>query len=250
MKQAASLLGSLQDVVSACGQAVARKATSSGSVPAAILRATELRMSPALGFGSVVFHLRGAAEVVSHDDYPDTQGTETLLDEAFSKLFAVLDFATEGRVSDPSTVNELRRLGPRFAKHLNDLAKQVMDSEIDIDLSWNSSSTSTQTKSTLRRSGALALKDAIERNREEISRQTFTGTISTVSTVVKPQLLTSDGQRIDMTVDTHVAANLGIYFNREVVVEVEQRRLWSIATDAEGLSYKLLHIQFADPVLP
>jgi hypothetical protein len=59
----------------------------------------------------------------------------------------------------------------------------------------------------------------------------------------------ADGRRIDMTVDAQVAANLGMYYNRAVVVEVEQRRLWSIATERETLSYKLLHIELAEPEL-
>ncbi|MEV4875404.1 MULTISPECIES: hypothetical protein [Streptomyces griseus group] len=247
VRQASSILSSLQEVVSACGQAVARKITAAGSMPGAILRATELRMSPALGFGSVVFHLGGASEVVTGDEFPGTTGTETLLDRVFGELFEVLDFVAENGIPDPEAVNHLRKLGPRFAKHLNDLAKEVMASEIDVDLAWKSSSTSTE--SSLKRPGALALKDAIERNREEVTTETFHGVLSTVSTVVRPQLLMADGRRIDMSVDALVAANLGMYYNREVAVEVEQRRLWSIATEQETLSYKLLHINLAEPQL-
>ncbi|MFJ2648294.1 hypothetical protein ACIO1C_16350 [Streptomyces sp. NPDC087420] len=247
VRQATSILGSLQDVVSACGQAVARKITAAGSMPGAILRATELRMSPALGFGSVVFHLGGASEVVTGDEFPGTTGTETLLDRVFGELFAVLDFVAKNQIPDSVTVEHLRKLGPRFAKHLNELAKEVMDSEIDIDLAWRSSSSSAD--STLKRPGALALKDAIERNREEVSSEYFQGVLSTVSMLVRPQLVMFDGRRIDMAVDVQVAANLGMYYNRQVAVEVEQRRLWSIATERETLSYKLLHIELAEPEL-
>ncbi|MGW4878931.1 hypothetical protein ACWEPI_20510 [Streptomyces sp. NPDC004262] len=244
VREATSILGSLQEAVSACGQAIAQKATAAGSLSASILRATELRFSPALGFGSVVFHLGGATEALTGDEIPETIGTETLLDKVFQELFMVLDFAEKDQIMENDAVEQLRHLGPRLAKHLNELAKEIMDSEIDVGLTWRSRSFSADTA--LKRRGALALKDAIERNREEVSRQTLSGVLSTVSTVVRPQLTTLDGRRIDMSVDVNVAATLGSFYNREVEVDVEVRRLWSIATDRETLNYKLLSIRFSE----
>lgn len=246
VREATSILGSLQEAVSACGQAVAKKATAAGSVQSAILRATELRLSPALGFGSVVFHLGGAAESLEGDEAPDGIGSDILLDRVFRDLFAILNSVASDDLGETTTVDSLKLLGPRTVRHLNDLAKEVTESEIDIDLSWLNGSGSAN--ASLHRRGALALKDAIQRTREEVEQKTFHGTLSTVSTLVHPQLLADDGQRIDMSVSPEEAARLGDYFNRRVVVEVEQTTTWSVTTGKETLRYRLLTIGFAEEI--
>ncbi|MEU6424165.1 hypothetical protein [Streptomyces spiralis] len=242
VREATSILGSIQETVSACGQAVARKATAAGTIHSAILRATELRLSPALGFGSVVFHLGGASEHVTGDEIPDTTGTETLLDLVFRTLFKIIDVVQTDDPSESSPVEELRLLGPRTVKHLNDLAKEITDGEIDVDFVWQSRAA--RTKATLGRRGALALKDAIDRTKEEVTIQRIKGTLSTVSTLVHPQLLSDDGPRINLSVTPEAAANLGAYYNRRVEVQVEQTRRWSITTGRESFTYKLLQIEY------
>jgi hypothetical protein len=241
VREATSILGTIQEVVSACGQAVANKATAAGSIHSAILHATELRFSPALGFGSVVFHLGGASEEITGDEIPETTGTDTLLDLVFRTLFKIIDVVQTDDPSVSSPVESLRLLGPRTAKHLNDLAKEITESDIDIDFIWRSRVD--RSKATLGRRGALALKDAIERTREEVTIQRIQGTLSTVSTLVHPQLLADDGRRINLSVTQEAAANLGAYYNRRVEVQVEQTRSWSITTGRESYTYKLIQIE-------
>lgn len=240
VRQATSILGTIQEAVSACGQAVAKKATAAGSIHSAILHATELRFSPALGFGSVVFHLDGTSEQITGDEIPETTGTETLLDLVFRTLFKIIDVAQIDDPAKSSPVEHLRLLGPRTAKHLNDLAKEITESEIDVDFTWRSRVESSKT--TLGRRGALALKDAIERTKEEVTIQRIRGTLSTVSTLVHPQLLADDGQRINLAVTPEAAAHLGAYYNRRVEVQVEQSRNWNITTGRETYTYKLIRI--------
>ncbi|GGT62740.1 hypothetical protein ABT368_32320 [Streptomyces althioticus] len=244
VREATSILGTVQEAVSACGQAVAKKATAAGAIHSAILRATELRFSPALGFGSVVFHLGGTAEPVTGDEIPETTGSDTLLDLVFRTLFKVINTAQVDDPAKASPVDDLRLLGPRTAKHLNDLAKAITESEIDVDFVWRSRVE--RSRATLGRRGALALKDAIERTKEEITVQNIRGTLSTVSTVVHPQLLTDDGRRINLSVDPEGAAHLGAYFNRRVEVQVEQKRSWSVTTGRESFNHKLLRIEYID----
>ncbi|MGY0019018.1 hypothetical protein ACVHNB_08540 [Streptomyces sp. YJ-C3] len=242
MREATTIIGTVQEAVTACGQAVAKKATAAGSVQAAILRATELRFSPALGFGSVVFHLGGSAEPVTGDEIPETSGSDTLLDLAFRAFFNVINTAQVDDPSKASSVEDLRLLGPRTARHLSDLAKAITESEIDIDFVWRSRAE--KHNATLGRRGALALRDAIERTKQETTVQNIRGTLSTVSTVVHPQLLTDDGKRINLFVDPDNAAHLGAYFNRRVEVQVEQTRNWSTATGRESFTHKLLRIDY------
>ncbi|MFE2232169.1 hypothetical protein ACFXA4_06290 [Streptomyces sp. NPDC059442] len=241
VREATSILGTIQETVSACGQAVAKKATAAGSIHSAILHATELRFSPALGFGSVVFHLDGASEQITGDEIPETTGTETLLDLVFRTLFKIIDVVQTDDLAKSSPVDDLRLLGPRTAKHLNDLAKEITESEIDVDFVWRSRVESS--KATLGRRGALALKDAIERTKEEVTIQRIRGTLSTVSTLVHPQLLADDGRRINLSVTPEAAAYLGAYYNRRVEVQVEQTRNWSITTGRETYTYKLIQIE-------
>lgn len=241
VREATSILGTIQETVSACGQAVAKKATAAGSIHAAILRATELRFSPALGFGSVVFHLGGASEEVTGSELPETTGTETLLDQVFRTLFKIIEVAQTDDLSKKSPVEDLRLLGPRTVSHLNDLVKEIMESEIDVDFAWTSRAE--KSRATLGRRGALALKDAIERTKNEVTVQRIRGTLSTVSTVVHPQLLTDDGRRINLSVTPESAAHLGAYYNRRVEVQVEQTRNWSVTTGRETYVYKLIQIE-------
>lgn len=81
-REAAGILGPLQEAVASIGQVIARKATATGRINADVLRATELRLSPALLPGSVVFHLIGPAEDISEAEAPELTGTETLVDAA------------------------------------------------------------------------------------------------------------------------------------------------------------------------
>lgn len=241
VREATSILGAIQETVSACGQAVAKKVTSAGSIHAAILRATELRFSPALGFGSVVFHLGGSSEQVTGDELPEMTGTETLLDQVFRTLFKIIDTAQRDDLSKASPTEDLRLLGPRTISHLNDLVKEITESEIDVDFAWRSRAE--QSKATLGRRGALALRDAIERTKEEVTTQRIRGILSTVSTLVHPQLLADDGRKINLSVTPESAAHLGAYYNRRVEVQVEQTRNWSITTGRETYAYRLIKIE-------
>lgn len=241
VREATSILGSLQEVVSACGQALAKKATAAGSIHSAILKATELRLSPALGFGSVVFHLGGAPEEMTGDEIPELTGSPTLLDTTFRSLFGLLNTVEKDELAAAKTVDDLRVLGPRTVKHLNDLAEELTESEIDLDLSWRHGTD--RSAATLGRRGALALRDAIQRTQVEVSPQTFRGTLSTVSTVVFPQLILESGKRINLSVDPDLAAHLGAYYNQAVEIEVEQKRIWSLTTGRETFQYTLTRIE-------
>jgi hypothetical protein len=243
VRQAAAILGALQEAVTACGQAVTKKITTAGRVQNNILEATELRLSPALGFGSVVFHLGGVEEVLTGEELPDTDGSETLLDWVFRDLFAIIQVVESDDISAPLATESLRRLGPRTIAHLNDLAKEVTKSDIDIDMSWSSQNVSS--KASLRRRGALALQDAIQRSKKEVVQQQIQGVLATASTLISPQLLTEDGRKINMVAEPKIAAGLGAYYNRQVVVEVELTKLWSVTTGAETLTYRLLSIELA-----
>lgn len=53
-------------------------------------------------------------------------------------LFAIVDRSarTEDLGAAGSLAKELRRFGPRVAKHLSDLVYSIMKDEIDVDLTW------------------------------------------------------------------------------------------------------------------
>jgi hypothetical protein len=246
VREVSGILGSIQEAIASIGQALRNETTTRGAIQASIQRATELLMSPVLSSGSVVFHLTAAGERLNGNEATELTGTDTLVDAAMAELFAVFE-QSEGQQLDSATLaRELRRLGPRTAKHLSDLVKQVTDDQIDIDLSWRNPR-GRRRDASLQRQAALTLGQAIDRNRIEVQKVQLTGLLVTISSVAKAELLTDSGERIKMSVDTAAAPALGPFYNHRVTVHVEQTTTWSTNTGKETRAFSLIEIRLAEP---
>lgn len=247
VRNATAILTALQEAIAAIGQAIRHTPTSRGSIQSDILRATELRMSPSLGAGSVVFHLSGAAEEITGDEAAELTGSDTLVDAAVGSLFALLEQSNADDLESSTLTSDLRRLGPRTAKHLSDLSKRVVDDEIDIDLRWRNPAGHRRTAA-LQRRAALAIRDAIERNRVETDTVQLTGTLLTVSVVAKAelQLEDQDKTRVRLAVSPDDAPTLGPFFDKRVVATAERTTKWSTNTGIETRSYRLLELRLAE----
>lgn len=245
VRDAAGILTSIQEAVSSIGQAIRHETTTRGAIQAAILRATQLSLSPVLGNGSVVFHLAAKGEEVSGAEAAELTGTDTLVDAAMTELFSVFEQSEALQLDSAALAQALRRLGPRTAKHLSDLVKQVTTDEIDIDLAWRNPR-GRRREASLQRQAALALGRAIDRNKVEKKVVELTGLLVTVSAVGKAELRTDGGERIKISVDAVVAPTLGPFYTQRVVVQVEQTTVWSTNTGKETRAFSLVDIHLVE----
>jgi hypothetical protein len=247
VREAAGILGPLQEAVASIGQALVHKATASGRINADILRSTELRLSPVLAPGSVVFHLTGPAEEVSGAEAPELIGNETLVDAVMRELFALVgqaenvsEIETAGRLA-----HELRRFGSRTAKHLTELTSRVVDDEIDLDLTWRTPVGRIH-RAALQRRSAETIQAAIKLNEVEVCEVELTGDLVTVSMTKKAELHTQDLGNVALHVHDQLATSLGPFFNKQVVVTAELTTRWLINTGTEKRSYRMLGIRVVE----
>jgi hypothetical protein len=249
VREATAILTSLQETVASIGQALSQhKTTSSGPINAQILKSTELRMSPTVLPGSVVFHLTGPGEDITGEEALALTGTETLVDAAMRELFALVEQSQKTAELETAGLlaHDLRRFGPRVAKHLSDLTGNVISDEIDLDLSWRTPRGQRQWAS-LQRHSAQTLQDAIKLNEVKSSRVELTGVLTTISLTHKAELRMLDNRRVQISANDKLAASLGPFFNERVTVVAEETVRWSINTGRETRTYRMLDIRHAEP---
>lgn len=245
VREVTGILGPIQEAIASIGQALRHEPTTRGAIQASIQRATELFMSPVLSSGSVIFHLTAAGEQLSGDEAAELTGSDTLVDAAMGRLFAIFEQSEAHQLDSATLARDLRRLGPRTAKHLADLVKQVTNDQIDIDLSWRNPR-GQRREASLQQQAALTLGRAIDRNKVEVKKVQLVGLLATVSSIAKAELLADSGERIKMSVDTAVAPTLGPFYNQRVTVHVEQTTTWSTSTGKETRTFSLVDIDLAE----
>ena len=115
-RAATRALLSVQESVSSIGARLSGHTTSHGRIPGAILDATELRFSPSVLPGSVVFELSRATD---SENMVEDQVDRPLLDESFDRLFDLMQAV--GSSGTPGSIPaSMQALGPRAAKHIFD----------------------------------------------------------------------------------------------------------------------------------
>lgn len=250
VRQATAILSSIQESIASIGQALALEPTSRGVIQAEVLKATELRLSPDVGIGSVVFQLKGPAQGTQFDT-PESapSGFGTLVEAALSELFQLVEQSEGQGLQADALARELRRLGPRSAKHLSDLMERVLTDQISVDFTWYPPSARRRHASLQGRS-ARVIRLAIERNKIETTVVELTGILQTVSTVKKAELRTQDRGLVLVSVDNELAGEMGPYYNREVVVTAEQTTKWSTSTGTETRTFRLLEIREVGEGMP
>jgi hypothetical protein len=210
-----------------------------------LAEATRLFLQPQLGAGSLVFHL--VAEAPS-----DGEGTlgvdssESLLDLALQRLIGVVTDAEADQAEDLGQLADaVRRIGPQAASAINKVADTVVKHDIDIDLTWTSGLGRRRTAK-LRRRGALAIKDAVVRNRERTEVIPLTGLLETVSVGKDPvRVETPDGTTYKMAVDAELGKQLGPLLHRTVDVRAEETITW-LASGKVRRRYVLLSAEAVD----
>lgn len=247
VREATSILTSLQETVASIGQVLTHKATASGPINASVLKFTELRMTPELLPGSVIFRLTGPGEELTGDEAASLTGSDTLVDAAMRALFAIVDqsASTKNPEATGTLAKDLRRFGPRVAKHLAELVDSITKDAIDVDITWRTPRGLRQDAS-LPRDSARTLQDAIQLNRVVTRRIELTGTLTTISTTKKAELRTPDRRAVQIAVPDQLTTSLKPLFNELVVVRANETVKWSINTGRETRNYLMLDIRAAD----
>lgn len=77
----------------------------------------------------------GPGEQISGDEVAVSTGTDTLVDAAMRELFTLVAQSEDTAALETARqlARELRRFGPRVAKHLSELTGHVIQDEIDLD---------------------------------------------------------------------------------------------------------------------
>ena len=150
------VLGQFQDVLAEIGAAIVDDVPARGQLPESVRSRTELRFSPQVEPGSVVFTLhppQTEAGLVPSDSLP-------LLDQSLERLFLLFDSVElpESSGAGPETVvNSLVEFGPRTARHLFLFARALSVDGLSLDLGWTTSGSQLR-KSRLSSTGATYLR--------------------------------------------------------------------------------------------
>lgn len=231
-----------KNIVPATGSAGPRKKTSIGD-------ATRLYLQPQFGAGSLIFHLTADDPGEPEDDAAVGGPQESLLDRSAQRLLDVLSTAQEDTGEDLSALTvSVRQMGARAAAAVGRVAESVVKNEIDIDLTWSSAVGSRQT-ARLRRRGALAIQDAVQRNRVQTRSIDLVGVLETAS-VGKDliRVVASDGRDYRLSVAPELGRRLGPLLNQRVAVRAEETTVWKNGGN-EDRKYALVAID-AEPQLP
>lgn len=213
----------------------------------AVKDATRLFLRPQFGAGSLIFDLVGAdhASRVGDDDQGQVvdgaSQVEALLDRALLELLSIVD---SSEADSPEALGELSkyvaRMGPRVAAQLKQLSTHVTDEEINIELRWRSPRGS-HMRSNLTRRGALAIKDAVDRNKVRTDEVYITGMLETVSTGKDKVRIETPEEPFKMAVDAELGVTLGNLLHREVTARVERTTTWHNG-GRETTDYRLLAV--------
>lgn len=243
---AAQILDAMQGAVTAVGSSLRKAKRAKPPKDATgrrmgVRRATELRLSPTIAQGSVIFHLEGRAEPEPKEYQLSNEGSESLVDVAVVELLRVLQQAQddEGDTIGALTTR-LQKLGAGVASKLNALAEQTSEKGIDLDLAhWSPSGD--RSAALLKKRGADAIKEAVDRNRERTEQKTLIGRLNTVSDGADMCRITpEDGKPMRFSVDPEIGVAIGQLLGQEVTAEIETTIRWHIATGVEKRSHRLL----------
>ena len=231
LDHAGTLLNDLQMTVSWIGARLRSISDASAVMPGrsdrrGVREATKLFLQPQLGAGSLIFHLVGAPPPPSDPQQLPLHG-DSMLDDSLKELLDILGNAQDDKGDDMGDLtSSVRRMGSRVASALDRLADTVVKREIDLDVAWRSPQ-GRRSSAKLRRRGALALKDAVKRNREKTELIDLVGLLETASVGKDPvRIETPDGGVFKLRVDAELGARLGRLLHQMVAARAEQTTTW------------------------
>lgn len=229
----------VQDLVSVVGMAQRGKKSLSGAIPAAILRATELNLNPAASPGSLVFELRGTRPEIHPDQNPALDSKQTLADTAASEIFSLLGSAESGEGT--AVLRELQRLGPRVATHFRRLSALTLSESLLLDMRWQQGD-GRLIYGQIHAAGATELERVIAKSRTTLEPKQLHGHLVTISTEDKLVLRDEVGKRIPLVESERFAQDPALFYDKDVVAEVELEIEQHPSTGRDTKTYHLVSL--------
>ncbi|WP_214465603.1 hypothetical protein [Microbacterium flavescens] len=191
VREATTILGALQEVLSEVGAALRDQSPKRGPLPADILAETELQLSPQVAPGSVIFAMSPARDEALFD-------ASTLLGDALAEVFELFDQvelpASSG--GTPDTVSDsLRRFGPRTARQLVRFAGALKEHSLNLDVGIARSG-SRPKGSRITTSGAGFLESLAENATKRTNEVEIVGEVHNVGRDHRYKIDTADRGRI------------------------------------------------------
>lgn len=243
VREATTILGALQDVVSEVGAAIRDDSPKRGPLPAAILAETELLLSPQIAPGSVIFALSPSRDEALFD-------SSTLLDDALGEVFTLFEQVELPTSSGgtPDTVSEsLRRFGPRTARHLVRFAGALREHSLNLDLGIARSGARPK-GSRISSAGAGFLESLAQRATKRESETTIVGEVHSLGKDHRYRVNTADRGRISVRGTDVITDVMQAAFRRSPVnLTVLETESVNLATGAVSYSYTALAAEAIQP---
>lgn len=244
VREATTVLGELQEIISEVGAVLRDESPRRGPLPAEVLQATELRFAPRVLPGSVIFTLHPA-----RDEPLFSAGTSTL-DIALDSIFGLFD-KVERPVSTgtngPADVAEaLREYGPRTARHLVKFAAALDQSGLNIDVGVMASGRMSRA-ARISRAGARFLGGLAEDATSRTTDIHLVGRVHNLGTDNKHRFDDEERGRITMTADAEVTAVLlNSFAESRVRVRASETESVKVATGATSYRYHATSAELLD----
>lgn len=233
---AGSVIAELQDVVTSVGAALLDRATSAGSISSDIMRATELRMTPTIGAGSVVLVL--IPRTLDDDGLmPRAHGGDggeqgNLVERSLATTLDLISLAARDDLDDADALGIVKRLGPRARSHILKLSGSLMDAHVDLDADWWTPEGRTR-RATMTQRAASNLRRVSKKKYERTEIETYTGRLVTVSSTDDQALMLSDGTKMKLGADAELQVALSRLWGQDVRVRVNTRIVINTSSGAE-----------------
>lgn len=238
VRASARAVSSIQETVSAIGANLLGHVSAKGKLPDAVIRATELHLSPAPGFGSIVFELHRSDPGVLVEGIEDS-----VLDDSFRMFFEVIEEASRNSQALDATPAAMKSIGPRAARHIFQLCEVLVSEGMGVDFDW-ANSVGKSEKVRLTRSAARYLKGVAKNSNKREENKRISGTLETVTTNTKKpiEILSEQDGVVKISATQEARESLGKLYNQRVIAEVRVTETVSVATGVVSEDCELLSI--------
>lgn len=246
VKPATTVLGEFQQAIAEIGAVIRDDVPARGPLPRAIVHDTELRFSPTVAAGSVIFSLRPVAE--EEGLWPE-EDAPSLLEQSLGRLFEVFDSVEKpaSADSDPDQISTaLRDFGPRTARHLFIFADALNREGLSLDLGWTRSG-KPLTRSRLSTEGASFLGKLAKNATKRDTPVTLVGQITKLGTDNKHRFKDEERGLITISTSSDLTDQLHPTFRHDrVELEAVMTESVNAATGSSSRTYSAESLRVLD----
>lgn len=243
VRLATRIMLSFQEALSAVGAANAGRKTAKGPLPASILEATGLGLSPRVGSGSVEFTMVPEPRPDEQETLLDDVDT-TLLNDSMNSLLSLLADIGREDIDQSDLARQVQEFGPRAAKHLFDLADASLEGEVGLAMTWRNRRGASK-NARLSAQTAAYLKELAQKNTKITEPITLVGVLVTISVEDRPSVRLDNGDKVHLEVDDDQRPGLKELYDLRVRVIADETLSVALGSGTETRTYKLVSIEAA-----